>query len=79
MGCVVKDLIGYKFGRENELEVVKLLGRVTTGEVKRALWEAVCHRCGNHFQLTNQNLKLRLTCGNTCCRKYYSKKRRGLL
>lgn len=79
MGCVVKDLKGQRFGREGELEVVELLGRKVTGEISRALWLVLCHRCSTTFESTNQNLKHRLTCGERSCRHYYHLKRKKLI
>lgn len=76
--ATIKNIQGERYGQEKELEAVSYLGTSVYGDVKRAVWLFKCHRCGETFEKHTALIRAVKSCGGTQCRKYYSRKRRGV-
>lgn len=74
----IRDIQGQRFGREKEIEAVQFIGVSLYGDSKGAEWLMKCHRCGETFGKHLRNLRTAQSCGSNTCRKYYSRKRRGI-
>lgn len=74
----VKNIQGERFGAEKEIEAITFLGTSNYIDTKAAEWLFKCHRCGDTFNKHTRNIRGVQSCGSTQCRKYYSRKRRGV-